>query len=217
MRLHWQDSSTQKQVIEALQRDEILITTTDTVPGLLANVTRQGFDKLNQIKGGRQDKPYIVLVSDMSKLGYFLGAQGLPLEIQKIIHECWPGPLTVVFKASSQLPTFLKSKEGNIAVRCPGHHGLLGVLQNFQGLFSTSANKTGVAQPASIADVAAELILEAGLVVDDKDGGPQQQSSTILDCSRFDQDKKIYLLRQGAYSLPEIEKVGGIKIHKSVL
>lgn len=212
MKLYWQDPDIQKQITDSLQKNKVLITTTDTVLGLLANVTQSGFDNLNQIKGGRQQKPYIVLISDISKLSYFTGNGPLPTQIQKILSVCWPGPLTAVFGSKPDLPDFLRSGSNTVAVRCPNHPGLLGVLQSFNGLFSTSANKSGYPQPTSIGDVDQELISKVDFVVNDR-GGSQLQPSTILDFSRFGQDKKIYLLRHGAFSLHEIEKISGIKLN----
>ncbi|KKQ32384.1 MAG: hypothetical protein US49_C0009G0021 [candidate division TM6 bacterium GW2011_GWF2_37_49] len=214
MKLYWQDAGVQSKIINKLQKNEILITSTDTVPGLLANATKQGFDNLNQIKGGRQGKPYIILISDMAKLAYFADDCALTSEVQKILSSCWPGPLTVIFNSKPGMPDFLKSESDTVAMRCPSHFGLLSVLQNFDGLFSTSANKSCEVQPDLIDNIATELLSSVGLAVDDRDRCFSSEFSTILDFSCFDQDKKIYLLRQGAFALSKIEELADIKIYK---
>ena len=214
MKLFWQDPSANKKITDSLQKNEILITTTDTIPGFLANVTQQGFDRLNDIKCGRQDKPYIILVSDTSKLDYFLGIQSLYPDIQKILEASWPGPLTAIFKARPDLPDFLKSSQGTIALRCPRHSGLLSLLKNLPGLFSTSANKSAQPAPKTISEVAPEVLLQVSRVVQDQQEILQPKPSTILDFSRYVQDKKIYLVREGAYSLAELEQISGLEIIK---
>jgi L-threonylcarbamoyladenylate synthase len=233
MKLFWQDPAVNKKITDSLQRSEILITTTDTIPGFLANVTQQGFYKVNDIKGGRQNKPYIILISDLSKLGYFIGTQSLQSDIQKILEASWPGPLTAIFKSRPDLPGFLKSDQGMVALRCPRHSGLLNLLKNFSGLFSTSANKSAQPAPKTISAVTPEILSQVSHVVEDltKSVRPEpahpklvegveglierdQKPSTILDFSRYSQDKKIYLVREGAYSLAELEQLSGLKIIK---
>lgn len=205
MKLSWQDPNIIKNITELLQKNNILVTTTDTIPGFLSNLTQQSVDQLNKIKGSRSEKPYIILISDFTKLQKFVDLPALSTEIHNMISQLWPGPLTAIFKAKSDLPDFLKSKTGTVALRCPKHAGLLAVLENFDGLFSTSANKSGQPTPQSINDIEADVLAQVDCIVNSSDS-EFNQASTILDFSRYDANKKIYLVRQGAYSIADIKK-----------
>ena len=98
-----------------------------------------------------------------------------------------------------------------IALRVPKHQHLQKLLQNFNGLFSTSANIAGKSVPRSIDDLDEDLIKSAAYVVvdsmNDKLVKSQQEikPSTILDCSGDD----IKVVREGAYPIDYLEKIAG--------
>ncbi len=236
--IYWQDPDTENKIIKALQDNKVLITTTDTIPGFLANTTEQSFESLNKIKGGRQNKPYIILISDVSKLDYFVDTQQFNTkliqqqtqqpnpQIQKLVTKLWPGPLTIIFKAKKELPNFLKSEQGTMAIRCPNYTPLLAVLKHFNGLYSTSANTSFEVAPITIDSVDQQVASQVAYLVDDKeqksteshpslspygliamDGKP----STILDASHLDasQTDQVRVVREGAYSIQDLEKILG--------
>jgi len=262
--IYWQAPDTKDKIIEALKSNKVLITTTDTIPGLLANVTNQGFQELNKIKQDRQNKPYIILIGDasiddasigdssklnhfgdISKLDHFVEPEQLTPQIRKLVKHCWPGPLTIIFKAKKDLPNFLKSEQGTIAIRCPNYAPLLEILKHFEGLYSTSANRSAGTVPATIDSVDQQLALEVAYLVDDSDSvQPVRQSylsgggvtttdkkeqmatdklslmdkpSTIIDISNMHisgigQADKVYIVRQGAYSIKDLEKILGTTV-----
>ncbi len=113
-------------IVEELQRGCVIAGDTDTVPGLLAPLSERGFKSLNLIKG-RFEKPYLVLTDSPEKLTKFVD---FPLDpyVRVLIEQCWPGPLTIIFKAKAALPSYIKSVDGTIAIRIPKHAGLLKVL-----------------------------------------------------------------------------------------
>jgi L-threonylcarbamoyladenylate synthase len=252
--IYWQAPDTKDKIIEALKSNKVLITTTDTIPGLLANTTNQGFQELNKIKQDRQNKPYIILIGDssigdsskldhfgdISKLDHFVEPEQLTPQIRKLVKHCWPGPLTIIFKAKKDLPNFLKSEQGTIAIRCPNYAPLLEILKHFEGLYSTSANRSAGTVPATIDSVDQQLALEVAYLVDDSDSvQPVRQSylsgggvattdkkeqmatdklslwgkpSTIIDISNMHisgigQTDKIRVIRHGAYSIKDLEKI----------
>lgn len=218
--IHWQSPETKSKIIEALQDNKVLITTTDTIPGFLANATAQGFDALNTIKQDRQNKPYIILISDASKLDYFVQPEQLTQQIKHLIKKCWPGPLTIIFKAKKELPAFLKSENNTVAIRCPNYHQLLDVLKNFNGLFSTSANISNTPAPKTIADVNQQVALQVKYLVNDNNSKDSQsyetKPSTIINVSEIAKTDQIKIIRQGAYTIQDLEKILGenIKIEK---
>lgn len=217
MKLYWQDAETLSKLTESLQKGDVSITTTDTIPGFLVDISEQGFENLNKIKNSRQGKHYIVLIADRSKLSRFLSVRVIPSAINKILLACWPGPLTAIFKATPQIPGFLKEEDGTIALRCPNHQGLLSLLQNFNGLFSTSANISGQPAAKSIDEVGSTLASQVSFLVDDRQSKLAVKPSTILDFSHFDLTGEVFLVREGALPVSDIEKIGGIKIINNLI
>lgn len=196
----WSDKTAIQSLQELLSQEKIAVTTTDTVLGLIAPLTLSGFTALNEIKG-RQDKPYLVLISDPSKLTHFVDISSFSTQIACLVSKCWPGPLTIIFKAKSGVPDFLQSKDGTIALRVPRHEGLLSILEAFPGLFSTSANLAGKQVPEKIEDLDPAILGAVSLCVDG--GASQGLPSTLIDCS----GNEIRIVREGAYSTEELAKL----------
>lgn len=199
--LHWNNEHDQQQIVAALQNNKVIAGTSDTVIGLLANTTQQGFESLNITKG-RSEKPYIVLVGNKAALNYFV-QQPLALPIQSLIDHCWPGPLTLILKAHESLPSYLKSPNGAIALRMPNHAGLLDILQHFQGLFSTSANKAGMSIANTIEDLDPDIAASSDLIVSDLAECIPTKPSTIIDAST----PNLCVIREGAYSIEELKNI----------
>ena len=204
--IYWQDPDTENKIIHALQDNKVLITTTDTIPGFLANTTAQGFAALNSIKGGRQNKPYIILIDNFRKLDYFVDQQQITPQVKKLVNKFWPGPLTIIFKAKKELPNFLKSEQETVAIRCPNQTHMLRVLKHFNGLYSTSANRSSDPAPMTIDSVNQQVALKVAYLVEDKEQKTAGKPSTIIDVSN---PKKICIVRQGAYPIQDLEKILG--------
>lgn len=188
-------------ILSQLCSGEVLLSTTDTILGLLAACSQKGFDQLNAIKG-RQEKPYIVLVPDYQMAQLYV-AQEYHTRLQALADACWPGPVTLIFPVSSSAPAYMRSAQGAVGLRVPRHHGLLSLLRESGPLFSTSANRAGGPVPSQMASVD-PLVLESVACVVLEELLPQELSttaSTIIDCT----NPEIRLIRQGAYSVDEIE------------
>lgn len=194
---YWDDEGTIKEIIAIVRSGGLIVGTSDTVLGLLAPLSKEGFEALNSIKE-RQEKPYLILVKSQSEAINLID-QAVSDQIRGIMASCWPGPLTLIFKAKSGLPDFMKGSDGTIALRVPDHAGLQRLLAHCDGLFSTSANKAGEPVPATPEELDPDIIKQVGLVVGDRPGDSSQAilPSTILDCS----DGTIRVVREGAYPI----------------
>lgn len=200
-KISWQKVDSQILIVQSLQAGNILLATSDTVLGLLSDTTQQSVALLNEIKG-REKKPYIILIESSIKALHFIDENALK-KYQKLVNACWPGPLTLIFKAKKGLPAYLQGADGTVALRVPKHEGLLAVLKPFKGLFSTSANKAGQPVPTAIGDIDPEILAQIPYVVVDADDSSNKSilPSTILDLT----GEKAKLVRQGAYPLNEID------------
>ncbi|MBI2352892.1 L-threonylcarbamoyladenylate synthase [Candidatus Dependentiae bacterium] len=190
--LFWNKKSDIEKIKNSLKQDQILLATSDTVLGLFGALTKKSYLALNAIKQ-RHDRPYLIMIHSTKLLPFFIN-QPINEKLQEIINLCWPGPVTLVFKAQPKLPDFLKNHDQTIALRIPYHEGLLTLLSSFNGLFSTSANIHHQSIPSTLADVDHEILKKVANVCTDqpfkeKNIGP----STILDCS----SPQIKIIRQG--------------------
>jgi tRNA threonylcarbamoyl adenosine modification protein (Sua5/YciO/YrdC/YwlC family) len=215
----WSDEQVTQRLYEVLTSDAVAITTTDTIPGFLAPLTAKGFAALNRLKGGRQGRPYLILIASPRKLTKFIDPRNLTPVVETLIKRCWPGSLTLVCKAKKSLPAFLTSTEGTVAIRCPQHEGLLAVLPKFDGLFSTSANVSGQPAPVIMSDVDIALRESVACVVNDRGiKGAGHMPSTILDVSSLmvdaaDQEHgHARLIRAGDLDLRTLESIMDKKI-----
>jgi tRNA A37 threonylcarbamoyladenosine synthetase subunit TsaC/SUA5/YrdC len=64
--LSWQNSKNRQDFVKILQSEGIIAGSTDTVLGLFAPLTSNGYTQLNEIKQ-RNYKPYLVMVANFDK------------------------------------------------------------------------------------------------------------------------------------------------------
>ena len=82
-----------------MQDDEIVISASDTILGLFAQLSEKSKKKLDLIKQ-RNLKPYIILLPSVMDLDQFV-EQELDDKMKNIMNLYWPGPLTIIFKAKN--------------------------------------------------------------------------------------------------------------------
>lgn len=199
----WNEPGSIEALIDALQTYEIVAGTSDTVIGLLALLSENSHMRLNEIKM-RDDKPYIILIESSGRVPLF----AKPIEnprLKAVIDACWPGPLTIILPAKEDLPRFMQSKEGTVALRVPKHVGLLSLLNHFDGLFSTSANQADNPIPKNLQQLDPSILSQVQYLVADPDNQERYVSSTILDCM----GEKPRVVRKGAYEIEELERLYG--------
>ncbi|MFA6263371.1 MAG: L-threonylcarbamoyladenylate synthase [Candidatus Babeliales bacterium] len=206
--LWWRDELTINLMKKSLEEDYVSITATDTVLGFLARPSEKTHTIIDTIKGSKPDKPYLILIGSPQKLSAFVDVEKLSEEVKCITKKCWPGPLTIIFNAKKNLPRFIQSKDGTVAIRCPRHTGLLNLLAHFEGVFSTSANKSGAPVSKTSQELSPELLMNIDYVVLDHQDVPAQLPSTIIDVT----SSKIKLVRPGAYPIEKLEHVCGSRI-----
>lgn len=192
--MYWNNLQDRQKIQDFLSRDEIIVCSTDTVLGLLGRLTQKSYDALNRIKQ-RSDKPYLIMIKSKQVLSKFI-EQPITPKMEKMIDASWPGPVTLIFKARSDLPNFIKSHDGTIALRVPNHTGLLSLLQNNDGFFSTSANIHTEPIPHALSEINPKIKgVIAGCCLDQEDKLAEFLPSTILDCSA--EEIKVVRLGQG--------------------
>ena len=192
--LFWSNLETIGYLKKELRAGEVFLVEGDTVLGLLADVSEKGVAQLDHIKG-RSKKPYLILVGSKEKALRFIEKSSIDkIQTEKLMNACWPGPVTLIFQAKKMLDPHIKSSNGTIALRIPDHAGLLRLLENFNGLFSTSAPV-----PTTIEAVDSSIMCAvSGIVLNE--GNEREQialPSTIIDCT----GERLVVVRHGAFDV----------------
>jgi L-threonylcarbamoyladenylate synthase len=182
-------------VADALDRGQVLLLNTDTLPGLHARLDRPAaLAALAALKGRADDKPLLVLAASEAEalsLAAPLDARWLPL-----LTACWPGPFTFVLAAGAGLPRAVCSATETVAIRVPDRGPLQRLLALTGPLASTSANLAGQAAATSLDDARARF---AGLAAwDDGALAPEGAASALV--ALIDDAPRV--LRPGPRPLP---------------
>ncbi len=187
-----------------LEAGNVVVGTSDTVFGLLAVPTQQGFDALNAIKG-RSEKPYLIITSSPEKALELCAQENQPA-LARCMQSCWPGPVTMIVRAKESVLEYMKSKEGTIAIRVPDHEGFQMLLKEIPYLFSTSANLAGQPVPQSAQDLDPVIVDNCALVVVEEQEDKQSMlPSTIIDCTQM----PFKIVREGAVTVDELKSKCG--------
>jgi L-threonylcarbamoyladenylate synthase len=190
-KVDWNDLQAIKRIEKSLQSGHVVAGSSDTVIGLLTAATQVGHDALDHVKR-RSAMPYLVLVKDL-ETAKTLSPILQNGRVAQLAHQFWPGPLTLIVPAKKDVPDYMKSASGGIALRVPAHAGLQKLLNKMGALFSTSANFSGEPVPHHINDIDPDILKQVSMIISDEEEGPAIPS-TILDCTR----DQIKVIREGA-------------------
>ncbi|MEX0931779.1 MAG: L-threonylcarbamoyladenylate synthase [Candidatus Paceibacterota bacterium] len=128
-------------VTEILTTGGVVSAPTDTLLGLLADAQNSNAVKeVYKLKGRDENKPPIVLISDIEDLEIF---SIIPdAETTEFLKQYWPGKVTVILPVGKQFPE-LSRKSGGIAFRVPNDIELQSLLRVTGPLIAPSANPQG--------------------------------------------------------------------------
>ncbi len=188
-------------IVDILREGGVVVYPTDTFYGLGANVyLTEAVKKIYTLKRRERLKPIPVIVSDLAMAEDI--STDRPLIFQDITKRFWPGPLTIVLKASPKIPDVLQSPAGSIGVRWPDVPWLRELIR--QGRFPLTATSANLSGHTEISDP--DVIIESfsGTVDLIVDGGisPGELPSTVLDLT----GERPRILREGALPSSEIRQ-----------
>ncbi|PLX28361.1 threonylcarbamoyl-AMP synthase [Candidatus Parcubacteria bacterium] len=196
MQLIKQDDISIPDIVSALKSGKTIIYPTETCYGLGCDaLSADAVKKVFQIKKRQKDKPVLVVVSDESMITDYVVWNE---ELVTISEHYWPGPLTVVADAKSdmKLPQGILGSNKTLAFRVTDHP-LASEISASLGhpLVSTSANISELESPYDMesvlgmfenADVQPDIIIDAGPL-------PHKSPSTVVRVK----DGDVKILRQG--------------------
>ncbi|HUE52908.1 MAG TPA: L-threonylcarbamoyladenylate synthase [Terriglobales bacterium] len=197
------EASLIRYAADQIRAGEVLGMPTDTFYGLAADpFNLRAVDRVYEIKSRSRHKPLSLLIESVEQAEEM--ARPLPEEFEALARKFWPGPLTIIVKASSRLPLKVTANTGNVALRIPNSRIPLAVVQAAQiPITATSANLSGEAECTTALAVRDQLKDRISIIVD---GGtsPREVPSTIVDLT--DEDARWRILREGAISSQEISE-----------
>jgi L-threonylcarbamoyladenylate synthase len=167
---------------EIIKQGGVIAFRTDTFYGLGADpFNAAAVERIRELKGREDDKPILLLISDVDQIERLL-IERSP-DFDSLAEKFWPGPLTIVGKATTDLPEGITAGTGTVGVRLPAVASVRDLMRQCGGtLTATSANPAG-RDPARSADDVRHYFPEGiDLIID---GGQVSaiEPSTVVDAT----------------------------------
>jgi L-threonylcarbamoyladenylate synthase len=196
------------EAVAALRAGGLVVIPTDTVYGLACAADREDAARaLSRLKGRGETQPLAVVAASVDALVELVPE--LAGRSEAIARALLPGALTLVLpNPARRLPWLAGSSPETIGIRVPGLDASTREVVEAAGpVAATSANVHGGADPRSLADVPAEILVGVDAVLDG--GELPGVASTVVDVS----GSQPRVLREGAVpaeqALAAVESVVG--------
>ncbi len=199
-----------KTAAEKIKDGGLVAFPTETVYGLGADAFNpKAVAKIFEAKKRPLEDPLIVHIAQKEDLYKLAG--DIPDIALRLADEFWPGPLTLVFKKSKNIPDIVTAGLDTVAIRIPADKVALAFIKfSDTPIAAPSANLFGRPSPTTAQHVLDDLNEKIDIVID---GGKTLVGieSTILD---FTQNPPV-ILRPGGVSIEKLKKViNEVKIYK---
>src|SRR3954449_5234113 len=193
-------------VADRIKSGQVIGMPTDTFYGLAVDpLNLRAVDRIYEIKSRSRHKALSLIVESIDQIEDL--AQPLQGDFYALARKFWPGPLTIIVKASSRLPLKVTANTGNVAVRVPSAEIPVALVRAVGfPITATSANLSGEGECTTAEAVRQQLGDRLPIIVD---GGttPRVVASTIVDLT--DEENGWRIIREGAIATDEIMEVLG--------
>jgi len=194
------DASGLAAAILAIERGQPIVLPTDTVYGLAVRAgDRQALDRIFALKRRPAERSIAVLVGDVDQATEFAALNKYE---RRVVDSCWPGALTLVLNRLDEADKSIGRDDGTVGVRCPNSAFVRMLALAVGPLATTSANISGEVTPTEAEEAARRLDGDVAVTIDG--GRCEGQASTV---ARVDHDGNILVLRDGAISQRQLEKI----------
>ena len=198
------DMSVMEEAGQIIRLGGLVAFPTETVYGLGGDALNPSSSKkIYEAKGRPSDNPLIVHIADMKDL------EGIATDIPEVAYaladKYWPGPLTMIFKKRSVVPSETTGGLDTVAVRFPSHPVAQALIKASGGYIAApSANLSGRPSPTSGEHVRQDMDGRIDMIIDSGmcDIGLE---STIIDLS----GESAMMLRPGYVSADMLREVVG--------
>jgi len=168
-----------ERAAEILREGRVMAFPTETFYGLGADAKNEtAVKKIFRIKGREFNNPIPIIIGTREELGGLV--EEIPEAAQRLISVFWPGPLTLVFRASKAVSPRLTANTGLIGIRISSHP-IARMLAQALGapLTATSAHLSGETECTT----ARQVVHSIGPFIDgiiDGDKTPGHKGSTVI-------------------------------------
>lgn len=193
-------SHTISQAVRALRRGEPIVFPTDTLYGLGVSIEHASDpDVLYRIKRRDERKPIAWLIADVDDLTRY--GRAVPDFARALARTFWPGSLTLIVRASDEVPAAFRSQAGTIGLRMPDNPTALSLIRELGcPVATTSANVSGRKNALSFDALDEEVLSQVACALND-DERKSGVASTVVDCASGDHP---VLMREGALTIAQI-------------
>ena len=191
----------------ALQGGALVAFPTETVYGLGAHALDEAAcEKIFLAKGRPKSDPLIVHIYSVAQAEILTNMSSFQRQCFDILgSKFWPGPLTIIVKASHKVPKIVTAGGNSIALRMPSHSTALELLKMANiPIAAPSANKFGHISPTSAGHVMSDLSdVDDLIILDDGSNCEIGIESTVIKLD--ESDNYIKILRPGAINSLQIK------------
>ena len=186
---------------------------TETVYGLGGDARNPlSSRKIYAAKGRPSDNPLIVHIADMEHLPPIV--REIPETARVLAERFWPGPLTMIFRKTDEIPGETSGGLPTVAVRMPSDPVAAALIRASGGYVAApSANTSGRPSTTRASHVIEDLMGRIEMILDGGDADIGLES-TIVDCT----EAVPVILRPGYISRGMLEEaVGEVRIDPGIL
>ncbi|MFH1562857.1 MAG: L-threonylcarbamoyladenylate synthase [Nitrospirota bacterium] len=190
-----------------IKKGKLVAFPTETVYGLGADgLNPEALRLLFEVKKRPQGKAVALLISDFADLERL--ARDIPQEAFKVIDKLWPGPLTIILRATDLVPEIIRGKEltvgisDTVGLRMPDNKIARALIESAKTpIACSSANISGEGEPTTSQEVISNLAGKIDLIID---GGKTTigVASTVLGLT----GETPTIIREGAISSEKLLK-----------
>jgi len=185
------------KIIERFKAGKLIAFPTDTVYGLGTTIEdRKAIRRLYRVKQRELTKPSQLLIGEIKQLSKYI-IENTP-QTELLIRRFWPGPLTIIFKASLEVPHYL-CHSGKIAIRFPRYELLQNTITKLGSpIVASSCNLEGENPPSSFENISPKITSKIDAVLVGKT--ILGLESTIVDPT----SSPLCVLREGAITKEQL-------------
>ena len=164
------------EAVHALQQGGVIAYPTEAVYGLGCDPENiQAVKKLVELKQRDRDKGLILIAAEFEQLAPYLAE--LDDSLKEQVLRTWPGPVTWLWPARSDVSTWLRGEHETIAIRVTDHPLAAQLCREFGGaLVSTSANLRGNPPAQTSEQIRAQFEDQLDYVLEGEVGGRARPS-----------------------------------------
>ena len=181
----------------------IVIFPTDTIFGIGCRVgDLEAIRKLYNIRKRGKKKPTLILAESLEQVQIYAH---LTREAKILAERFWPGPLTLILKATENTPDLILSRDKSIGIRIPNLSPLRKIIKQVgEPILAPSANFSGKVPPKRFSEIDKNLAKLVDYVLKFDCGSGE--TSTIIKMI----DNKRFLLREGAIKKSQLFHKKGV-------